>query len=244
MKIIDICGTALRPFIDLLFPRECPVCGKALCADERHICEPCREDLPLTRFWAWAENPAEERLWHRIGIVAAASLYFYRYEGGYASLVRGIKYSGRTDLGLSLGRMLGEYMRESGRFDGVQAVVSVPLHPFRRWKRGYNQAEIIARGIAQGLWPDEDSSARVEAHLLRRRRYTRTQTRLSGEQKGRNVRNAFSLNAEAASRLVAQGVGHLLLVDDVLTSGATLEAAAKPLMENFLVSVATLGFVE
>ncbi len=236
----------LISFRDLFFPRRCTVCGCMLTTDETHLCGGCAEDLPLTRFWAWAENPAEERLWHRAGFVAAASLYFYRYSGGYANLVKEIKYGGNLRLGRHLGRMLGEHLRSCGRFDDVQAVVPVPLHPLRRWKRGYNQAEIIARGIAEGLWPDERDarSRRVETHLLQRRRYTRTQTKLHGGQKGRNVKKAFRMNGRAAARLASEGIRHILIVDDVLTSGATISAAATPLMEHFLVSAATLGFVE
>ena len=222
------------------------VCGCMLTTDEKHICGACAEDIPLTRFWSWPGNPAEERLWHRVGIVAAASLYFYRYSGGYANLVKEIKYGGNSGLGRHLGRMLGEYLRSCGRFDDVQAVVPIPLHPLRRWKRGYNQAEIIARGIAEGLWSDERNarSRRVETHLLHRRRYTRTQTGLHGGQKGRNVKNAFRMSRRTAERLNSKGIKHILIVDDVLTSGATMSAAATPLTGHFLISAATLGFVE
>lgn len=230
----------VKAFIGLVWPRRCCVCDEVLDVDEEWLCGQCAGDIPYTWFWAFEENPAEERLWKRVGIVAAASLYFYRKDGGYAELVHEVKYGGNLRLGRHLGRELGERMRQNGRFDEVQAVVPVPLHPLRRWRRGYNQAEVIARGIAEGL----AGGVRVETRVLRRSRYTRTQTRLSGERKHRNVQNAFVLNLREAERLKGEGIRHILVVDDILTSGSTLEAAIKPLLPHFLVSVATIGFVE
>lgn len=240
-RMIVVWGTAVA---DLIWPRKCVVCGSLLhgCRDSlgNWLCDDCLEDIPLTRFWRWEENPAEERMWKRVGIVTATSLFFYRQEGGYGNLVRDVKYYGNSKLGITLGQTLGEYIREGGRLaeEPVQAVVPVPLHPFRKWKRGYNQAEIEAEGIAQAL------DVRMVPDLLRRKKHTRTQTALDAEEKRLNVKNAFSVNPRIARKLAGEGVTHILVVDDVMTSGATLSAAVTPLMELFSVSVATLGFVE
>ena len=261
-----------------------------------HLCPACAEDLPETWFWGWEENPAEQHLWHRVGIVHAASLYFYRQQSEYTRLVQAVKYDGNLRLGRVLGRELGIRMRAAGRFSrpmkdpvtgemipGIQAIVPVPLHPLRRWKRGYNQAEVIARGLAEGLAgresvcegqtcrrlfsftlskqsgaggaknPERSNSSGgddirtilpVVTDLLRRARYTRTQTKLSAEEKQRNVAGAFVLRPKAIARLQAQGIRHLLIVDDVMTTGATLSEAIKPLLPHFRVSVATIAFVE
>ena len=278
-----------RALGDLLMPRRCPVCGEVLETLHEddgtdgllaHLCPACAEDLPETFFWGWDENPAEQNLWRRVGIIHAASLYYYRQESGYPRLVQAVKYEGNLRLGCALGRELGRRMREAGRFSapskdfvtgetipGIQAIVPVPLHPLRHWKRGYNQAEVIARGLADGLTGGRRSvcegqtrrrlfsSARskpsgaygnlpVVTDLLRRARYTRTQTKLSAEEKQRNVAGAFVLRPKAAAHLQAQGIRHLLLVDDVLTTGATLSEAVKPLLPHFYVSVATIAFVE
>ena len=109
----------------------------------------------------------------------------------------------------------------------------------KRWKRGVNQAEIIARGVAEEL-----GGLAVAGNLLRRRRYTSTQTRRSAQSRRHNVSGAFSLNAQQAARLKASGINHILLVDDVLTTGATLKECIRLLQPHFIVSVATLGFVE
>ena len=228
-----------KAFLELLFPRLCPVCGKRLEVEEEYLCGNCLEDFPYTWSWAFGENPVERRMWERVGIVAAASLYFYRKEGGYGELVRKVKYGGDTALGRWLGRELGRRMDESGRFVGIQAIVPVPLHPLRRWRRGYNQAEIIAQGIAEGL-----GGVKVEMHLLRRRKHTGTQTKLSARERSANVKNAFAMNPRKAAKMASEGISHILVVDDVLTSGATLSEAVKPLLDSFTVSVATAGFVE
>lgn len=247
MSIMELRRTIGEYFLavaDLIWPRRCIVCDALLQGHrenlERWLCRECLDDIPLTRFWKWNENPAERQMWKRVGIVSATSLFFYREEGGYGNLVRDVKYYGNFALGECLGYTLGTYMMESGRFadEPVQAVVAIPLHHFRKWKRGYNQAEIEARGIARAL------GVPLAEGLLTRKKYTRTQTVLSMEEKRRNVKNAFSVNPGIARKLAGKGVTHILVVDDVMTSGATLAAAVTPLMELFSVSVATLGFVE
>lgn len=236
LKDIRFVGLALR---DLFFPRRCAVCDVALEADEKFLCFDCFSKLPLTHFWEWRDNPAEERLLHLCGIGKAASLYFYRKEGGYSHLVQKVKYEGQVRLGMRLGELLGSYMKECGQFGDVQAVVPVPLHPLRRLSRGYNQAEMAARGIAAGL-----GGLKVETRLLARTKYTRTQTKLGAEGKKENVKNAFRIRPRVARRLEREGIKNILLVDDVLTSGATLASAAGCLMPRFNVDAATLGFVE
>ena len=261
---------ALRSLADLLVPRRCLVCGSPLetvpvgaprYGLPEHLCPDCLEDLPETYFWSWEENPAEQQLWHRVGILRAASLYFYRQGSDYTRLVQEVKDAGNLRLGRALGRDLGLRMRSrflqpfveelSGEaLPPVQALVPVPLHVLRRLRRGYNQAEVIARGLAEGLGCGGDSGSSpgrplpVVTDLLLRARYTRTQTRLDAEGKRRNVAGAFVLRPGAVARLQKAGIRHLLIVDDVMTTGATLSEAIKPLLPHFRVSVATIAFVE
>lgn len=230
---------------DLFFPRRCAVCETLLVCEEVNICDDCRGDIPYTWFWSWPENPAEERMWSKAGIESAASLFFYRYTGGYGHILHKFKYGCNIPLGMAMGRDLGEKMVQGGRFKDIDAIVPIPLHWRRQWHRGFNQAEIVSRGVAGGLGAlSHGKVIPVIRNLVKRVKNTSTQTRLTGKEKAENVKNAFRVEKKVALQLLSKGINHILLVDDVLTSGSTLAACAAPLMQYFRVSVATIGFVE
>ncbi|MDD2293239.1 MAG: ComF family protein [Bacteroidales bacterium] len=239
IRELNYYASALR---DLVFPRRCIVCGTLLSGCEHDLCLKCYSDIPLTYFWKWYDNPAEVRMSQRCGIQRAASLFFYRNTGGYSHIVHKIKYDGRLGLGRRMGSLLGTYLREGAGFEHIDAIVPVPIHRLRRWKRGYNQAETICFGLSDSL--SLTKHIPVVSDLVSRVKRTKTQTRLSGDAKRENVKNAFRMNPDVASRLNSKGILHLLIVDDVLTSGSTLEAIITILLQHFEVSVATLGFVE
>jgi ComF family protein len=169
----------------------------------------------------------------------AAALFFYRAESDYSKITRCIKYQGRLEVGKHFGRLLGEKLAGSSLFSDVDAVVPVPLHWLRRWKRGYNQAEVIASGVAECL------GIPMRPDILRRVRRTRTQTRLSIAEKRANVSGAFAIPANPPAE--STPFRHILLVDDVFTTGSTLFACFTALRTVFppsvRISVATLGFV-
>ena len=220
-----------RPF----FPRFCLVCGARLDIGERHLCPRCADDIPLTYFWSWDGNPAEQRL-ADAHVEQACSLFFYRRDSGYGKLIHQFKYSGDIGLGRRLAGMLADAMVTSGRFTAIDAVVPVPLHPLKKFRRGFNQSDVIARELASAL------GAAFEPKLIRRRRFTRTQTR--ARDRHSNMAGAFALNEKALRRLRSAGAFHILLVDDVLTTGSTITAAASVLPSDFRLAAATLACVE
>lgn len=183
--------------------------------------------------------------------VYAAALFFYRAESEYRKITQVIKYHGREDVGRAFGQMLGERLRGSLLYADVDAIIPVPLHWTRQWKRGYNQAEIIAGGVAEAM------GIPVRSDILRRCRRTKTQTRLNIDEKARNVKDAFAVDERwlkflaGRSHLSTDDTGttfrHLLLVDDVYTTGSTLHACFLALRTAFpspiRISIATLGFV-
>ena len=245
LRRLDVRG-AIRAVADLATPRTCLVCGESLMPQESHLCLCCLADLPLTRYENIRRNPMADKFNALPGFgtepyVCATALFHYEYESGYRQITQALKYRRNFAAGRHFASMLGERMAGSGLYRDVDLVVPVPLHWTRRWRRGYNQAEIIAAELARRL----PGSPRT-ASLLRRRRHTVTQTRLSVEEKTVNVRDAFSVRPRTCAK--AGMPGHILLVDDVFTTGATLNACYRALREHFTpevrISIATLGFVK
>lgn len=242
----------LRAAADVILPRTCAVCGTRLNLDERHLCLHCMAELPLTHFWERSHNEMADRFNRMIerGIDSyltggrleryayAVALFFYDGEGEYRRIPHQLKYHAGLSLGRDFGRMLGRKLRESGHFKDVDAVIPVPLHWTRRWKRGYNQAEVIAGEVALEL------GVFMRTDILRRNRRTRTQTKVSPKEKAINVKGAFEADKAKA---IEDGYRHVLLVDDVFTTGSTLHncflALRAVLPVSVRISIATLGFV-
>lgn len=241
----------IRSVTDVFLQRRCPVCGEMLRGRERRLCLHCAADLPRTYYWRTSRNPMADRFNERLvssfhgqsvespRYVYAAALHFYRSEAGYAAIPQALKYQADFGMGRAFAAELGRCLAESEAFRDVTGVVPVPLHPWRRFRRGYNQAAVIARTVAREL------GVPLLTGLLRRRRYTRTQTRLGADAKARNVAGAFALTARAKKKMTGRA-GHLLLVDDVYTTGATLEACYRTLLPLApeRISIATLAVVK
>ena len=221
--------------MDIVFPGRCVVCGRLLSADMEYICDDCLSDLPFTYFWDWPDNPAEKILYGRTHFERVCSLFYYSRDNAYSSLVRKLKYGGNTALGIYLGKMLGGFMHEG--FESVDYILPVPVHFIRRWKRGYNQAEYVAVGINRGL-----QTGKLLKNALVRDRYASSQTTISMGAKWQNVENSFSLRKSVKKALEGR---HVLLVDDVLTSGATSEVCYDVLsqIKDVRISFATLAYV-
>lgn len=243
---------------EILLPRLCVVCGKRLNLDERHMCIGCLYDLPRTFFWIRHHNPMADRFNALVqeGIservmengreeyAYAIALFFYEGESGYANITRQLKYHGNIDAGRYFAKMLGNRIASCAWFRDVDLVVPVPLHRKRRWERGYNQAEVIAGEIAACL------GVPMNAGILERVRSTKSQAKLDPAQKRLNVKGAFKVRKSTSGPLSADGspmFRHILLVDDVFTTGSTLMACFHALRTVFQpsvrISVATLGFV-
>lgn len=249
-----------RCILDFFLPRTCIICEAVLYDDEKLLCGKCAGDVPHTYFWLLRNNPMadkfngliQEKLVSALDegtatgwgerYVYAAALFFYRADSEYRKITQAIKYHGRSDVGQAFGRMLGERLRSSSLFADVDVVIPIPLHWTRQWKRGYNQAEVIASGVADAM------SIPLRSDILRRHKRTKTQTRLGIGEKARNVKGAFSTTHHwLPSDEAGPEFRHLLLIDDVFTTGSTMMACFTALRKIFppevRISVATLAFV-
>ncbi len=236
---------------DVILPRTCVVCGCRLNLDESHLCLGCMIDMPLTRFWERSHNPMADKLNERIQeriqkyerYAFAAALFTYHSEAGYRQIPYQIKYQGNTEIGEHFGNILGRKLAGSPGWADADIVIPVPLHWTRLWKRGYNQAEVIARAIAEAM------NIPLRTDILIRRRKTRTQIKLDIAGKKKNVDGAFAVADEAAAIFRNGGtVRHIILVDDVFTTGSTLESCFNALRSVFpphvRISAVTLGYLE
>lgn len=261
--------------VELFLPRSCAVCGEKLVSGESFICTECRTRFPYTYFSPERFNPMAERFnaqiqrhldaaaeagtpvpWHE-PYACCTALYFYK--GDYRRLSQALKYDANLPLGRYLAQALGRHIAQSPLFGTVDAVVPVPLHWRRRLARGYNQAGVIAEELSRSI------GAVCRPDILVRSRHTGTQTRLDRAAKAANVNGAFSVRGDrldfmqcAPAASVGTGPGlprHILLVDDVFTTGATLSechfALRSALVSKYgpeagssiLISAATLAFV-
>lgn len=224
-------STYLQDFVNLLFPSICEACGASLYKNETIICTRCLFHLPKTNFHTYAENPVEALFWGRIEIQLATAFFFFAKESRLQNLIHKLKYEGKKEIGYELGMYLGGILKNSD-FDLVDLVVPIPLHYKKEKKRGYNQSEYIASGISRTM------NKHMMPKVVERPFPSLSQTRKSRYERWKNVEKVFMVKDP-----VALEGKHVLLVDDVLTTGATIEACAAKILEvpGTRVSVAVLG---
>lgn len=217
--------------IHLLYPHICTGCGSDILLKENLLCARCLGNLPATGFAAHPNNPVEEIFWGRINLKAAHSEFYFDKDGLVQHLVHQLKYKNNESIGLYLGQMMGKTLLCSKRFENIDGLIPLPLYPEKERKRGYNQAAIICKGMSQVM------NIAVITNKLLRQRYTETQTKKHRTERWENVEGSFIVK----DGNILKGK-HLLLVDDVVTTGATLEAAGMVLLKvpDVSLSIATL----
>lgn len=222
----------LDSLVQTLFPSTCACCGDILMPGEKQLCINCLADLTATRYTSHNDNRTERLLGGRIAFSKATSIFIFRHGNTVQKTVHAMKFHGDSDLCLLMGRQMGLELLASGRFDDIDLLIPVPLHWWRRLRRGYNQSELLCRGIAQVM------HRKVNTRALRRHRYTQQQSLQASSDREKNVQGAFSLRRpdDLAGR-------HILLVDDVLTTGATISSCCDALknVNNLKISIATFS---
>lgn len=205
----------LDTILNLFYPRVCAACGEALLKDEETVCLKCRYLLPRTGYELNPDNPLRQIFYGRVKFHAVTACFFFAKTGRVQHLIHELKYRGNKEAGVFLGQQLGESIKESPLFQGIDYLIPVPLHPKRERQRGYNQSLMIAKGI------HEVTGIAIGDKYLIRAIYTATQTMKSKEERYQNVKDIFEVRF--AEELNGK---HILLIDDVLTTGATLESCA------------------
>ena len=224
--------TILGDLVDLAYPRICAACDDNTAVRHDIFCVPCMYRLPFTGYHLHADNPMERHFWGRVNISAGAAYLYFVPGGTTQNLLHNIKYRGYRNFAVDVGRRFGNQLLESPRFRGVDGIVPVPLHRKKYQKRGFNQSASFGEGLSQVM------NIPVIRKNLVRIRHTASQTRMSRFDRIHNMKAAFRLN-----RPEEFPGKHLLLVDDVLTTGATLESCALCMFRagNVRISFATIA---
>ena len=217
--------------LHVAFPHVCDGCGSDLLNIESRLCIRCLTSLPETNFEIHPNNPVEKDFWGRLPIISGSAHLYFTKESLVQHLMHQLKYRGNKELGLQLGRIMGIALKSSKRFSNIDALIPLPLFPSKEKKRGYNQAKILCHGIAEIL------NQPVLSNVIIRPQHTETQTKKGRIERWKNIEGKFSLVDPVAIQNK-----HLLLIDDVVTTGATLEACGNELLlaNNVKLSVATL----
>ncbi len=234
MSIFYDSALVLRDIASLFLPRTCLACGRVLLENEGCVCLACRYNMPLTDFARRRGNIVELLFENMLSVEAAAAMYWFVAGTEWQHIIHNFKYHGRWFFAQKMGEWLGEELRDSGRFGGVDVVIPIPLHYRRRLMRGYNQSEQLALGVGRKM------DIKCDFRSVSRCSYNESQTSKSRSERWDNVEEIFEVRDPRRLR-----GKHILLVDDVLTTGATISSCAMAIVRacegDVRISIATLA---
>lgn len=207
-------------FVDLLFPRICALCQKPLIYSEENICIKCRLDLPVTNSHLYNDSIQFQTIKNHLNIAGVYSFLEFTTHGNIQKLLHAIKYQNKPEMAYQIGQWYGEELYNSGKLEGIEVIIPVPLHARRLRERGYNQSAEFGKGLAMALQTE------LVTDGVLRKKYTQTQTKKSRVERIQNMSDVFIVNR---GDLIAHK--NVMLVDDVITTGATMIAIGQQLLE-------------
>ena len=230
---MSILSSLILELRELFFPARCAVCGEPLGEEEQLICTLCRVTAPLTGYESEPYNPLMTKFEGLVPIERGAVMLYFRQESGWQRMIHDFKYRSAWRTAREMGRWYGRRLAESGWYEDVDLIIPMPLHPLKQLQRGYNQASYLAEGMGLSM------GVKVERRAVRRARYTSSQAQTPMRQRASNVEDAFAVRRAELLR-----EKHLLIVDDVLTTGSTVAALCSAILgvvPDCRISVAVLA---
>lgn len=223
----------LHDFIALVYPRNCVACGNSLYKHEDQVCNYCYLNLPKSNFHKGLQNPVAALFYGRVQLEFASSFYVFQKKGSIQKIMHAIKYKSNKDLATLVGKWYGEDLKEHPTIKTAACVIPVPLHTKKLKQRGYNQSEEFARGLSNALTIDVNTTS------LQRAEFTQTQTRKNKYERWENVEDVFEVKDHEQLKNK-----HVILVDDVITTGATIEACCAKLqeIEGIKISILSIAY--
>lgn len=226
-----------RDLLHVLYPQNCLICKHEFNQSKLAICPVCSSELAYTHFENYTEATNLDKLfWGRVRLEGTYALLRFKQEGSTQQILHELKYRNNPEVGIHFGKEIGMKLKSMDKFSDVDALVPVPLHPKKEFIRGYNQAEVICKGIA------ESQGIALRKDLLKRISFTESQTKKGKFSRWENMQNRFRIQGISNAK-----IKHLLVVDDVVTTGSTLETCIRILQEEFphaKISIAVLAVAE
>jgi competence protein ComFC len=236
--IVSIKNIISRPFRDvtvLIFPEACLSCKTELSALEKHVCGICELELARTYFEGYKEySPLDKLFWGRVNVEKTFALYFFNSATPIREILHQLKYQHKEKLGVDMGKIIGRVLSESAFFSDLDGLIPVPIHHKKRFVRGYNQSELLAKGISA------ITNVPVINNRTSKRRHTSSQTKKSNQERWENVASVFQSH-------YLSDHNHVAIVDDVITTGSTIESLVRELLksnEHLKISIISLAFAQ